>query len=48
MDRLSEWRRFAKVDACTLAHNRLPIDSLLDGDGGIDVIEGDDNTTERF
>lgn len=38
MERLSKRCRFAKVDAYTLAHNGLPIESLLNVDSRIDVI----------
>lgn len=41
-------RRLAKVDLDTLAHDSFAIPNLADGNGGIDVEEGDDYAAERL
>ena len=41
-------RVHAKVDAHAAAHDGLAVDLLADGDGGVDVEEGDDDALERL
>lgn len=40
--------RLAKVDAALLTHDGLVVPDLSDGDGGLLVVEGDDDASERL
>lgn len=40
--------RLAKVDAALLTHDDLVVPDLSDGDGGLLVVEGDDDASERL
>lgn len=40
--------RLAKVDAALLTHDSLVVPDLSDGDGGLLVVEGDDDASERL
>lgn len=41
-------RLLAKVDSAAIANNGFSIPNSADGDGGIDVEEGDDDATKGF
>jgi hypothetical protein len=45
---LVDWSGHAKVDTALLAHDSLVIPDLADGDGGLLVIERDDDAAERL
>jgi len=40
--------RLAKVDAALLTHDDFVVPDLSDGDGGLLVVEGDDDASERL